>query len=122
MLLCDEILKLESRLLEDEIRKDPSLFGPILDDRFFEFGKSGRSFTKADCMEAGSLGEIKVEIEQFRVTELAADVVLATYRTVDRSSGDYANRSSIWKRTGGRWRMMFHQGTVGAQLSDENGQ
>lgn len=38
------------------------------------------------------------------------DAVLVTYRS--DSSGRRALRSSTWVREGGRWLLLFHQGTV----------
>jgi hypothetical protein len=39
--------------------------------------------------------------------------VLVTYfsRTTDEAGSRAALRSSIWKRDGDRWQMLFHQGT-----------
>jgi glyoxylase I family protein len=57
----------------------------------------------------------------FRLTPLADDVALVTYRvqrvaTAERPAAD-SLRSSIWKRCGdGTWRMRFHQGTPLSRL------
>jgi hypothetical protein len=47
----------------------------------------------------------EVTVQDFATRELAPDVVLVTYKTAS------ALRSSIWKRIGGKWQMIFHQGT-----------
>lgn len=109
--LTAHILKLEMDLLDNQVRSDPTRFGPLLDDTFFEFGKSGGSFTKDDCMRAGSLGSVRLSISQFRLQSIGDRAVLAVYRTVDEETGKAANRSSIWKSDGNRWKMIFHQGT-----------
>ncbi len=41
---------------------------------------------------------------------LADDVVHVTY--LSRQGERSARRSSIWLRTGGGWRLYFHQGTL----------
>jgi hypothetical protein len=105
------ILKLEMALLDNQVRSDPDRFGQLLDDTFFEFGKSGGSFTKDDCMDAGSLGSVRLSISQFRLQSIGEHAVLAVYRTVEKETGKAANRSSIWKSDGIRWKMIFHQGT-----------
>lgn len=42
--------------------------------------------------------------------ELAPRVVLLTFET--EYKGIWAHRSSVWTRTGERWLLHFHQGTV----------
>ncbi|EMR05956.1 hypothetical protein C772_01936 [Bhargavaea cecembensis DSE10] len=109
--LTAHILKLETALLDNQVRNDPNRFGPFLDESFFEFGKSGGCFSKADCISAGSLGSVRLNIEQFRLQTIGEHAVLALYRTVDKETGRAANRSSIWKSDGITWKMLFHQGT-----------
>jgi hypothetical protein len=52
----------------------------------------------------------------FKINQLAKNIVLATYK-VQKASADEKKmtpslRSSIWRKEKGRWRMVFHQGTV----------
>jgi hypothetical protein len=43
---------------------------------------------------------------------MAAEVILLTYRT--RRPDRVTLRSSVWRRDAeGRWRLVFHQGTIG---------
>ncbi|MCW1929316.1 nuclear transport factor 2 family protein [Bhargavaea beijingensis] len=109
--LTAHILKLEQSLLDNSIRNDPDRFGPLLDDSFFEYGKSGRRFTKADCLADGTLGGVNIRIRQFSLHRIDERAVLAVYQTEDAETGKMANRSSIWKSDGITWKMMFHQGT-----------
>jgi len=47
-----------------------------------------------------------------RVHAVTADVALLTYVSEARfDTLERANRSSLWVREGGRWRLRFHQGT-----------
>lgn len=41
---------------------------------------------------------------------LAADVVMLTFETDHQ--GRRARRVSLWRRSGGRWRLLYHQGTL----------
>ena len=41
---------------------------------------------------------------------LAADVVMLTFET--DHEGRRARRVSLWRRSGGRWRLLYHQGTL----------
>jgi hypothetical protein len=55
-----------------------------------------------------------VELVGFAVDELAPTVWLARYDTV--TGGVRHHRSSIWIRSGDRFRMRYHQGTRAADL------
>jgi hypothetical protein len=56
-----------------------------------------------------------MEMLDFQIKQLAADVVLATYKVVKhgetREAKKYSLRSSIWKINDDKWQMVFHQGT-----------
>ncbi|KZE39915.1 hypothetical protein AV656_01130 [Bhargavaea cecembensis] len=109
--LTHHILKLEQELLDTSVRNDPARFGPLLHDSFIEHGQSGRRFSKADCLEGGTLGSVNLRISQFKLLPISERAVLAVYRTENPETGKTANRSSIWKSDGITWKMMFHQGT-----------
>lgn len=109
--LTAHILKLEQSLLDTSVRNDPDRFGPLLDDSFFEYGKSGRRFSKADCLADGTLGSVNIRIRQFCLYRIGERAVLAVYRTEDMETGKMVNRSSIWESDGITWKMRFHQGT-----------
>ena len=93
--------------------------GRLLADEFVEFGGDGSVSTRAEVLawmetEAPS----KRALSDFRAQRLAVEIVLVTYRstrsgTVDESAR-HSLRSSIWKRFGPDWRMVFHQGTLTA--------
>jgi glyoxylase I family protein len=109
---------LRDRLLGYELalaRRDPAAVdGDLIDlltDDFLEFGQSGRVWTRETIAPLlgsspdGSAGAAAPELEAFEVTRLGEGVALVTYRAHG------TNRSSIWVRRDGRWRMRFHQGT-----------
>jgi glyoxylase I family protein len=116
---------LRDRLLGYELalaRRDPAAVdGDLVDlltDDFLEFGQSGRVWTRETIApllgsspdgSAGAAapegGAAAPELEAFEVTRLGEGVALVTYRAHG------TNRSSIWVRRDGRWRMRFHQGT-----------
>lgn len=110
---------LEESLFEPGVRSNLEQAGRLLADEFIEFGGDGSVSTRADVLawmqtEAPS----KRALSDFRAQRLAAEVVLVTYRStrsgaVDES-GRHSLRSSIWKRFGPDWRMVFHQGTLTA--------
>jgi hypothetical protein len=105
-MIHDEILAAEQRLLDPEVRASPAALSPLIADEFFEFGSSGRTYTREDVIaQLLAAPNFTVAMTEFRVLVLTPDVALATYRT-GRSL-----RSSIWRREGGSWRIVFHQGT-----------
>jgi hypothetical protein len=115
--VADQVRQLEERLLDPGVRASPQELDDLLADEFVEFGASGRTFDKRQIIE--SLGQESAVVRRwltgFTVTVLAPDVVLATYRSARQDSAEarpvHSLRCSIWKRTEGRWQIVFHQGT-----------
>ncbi len=111
--LSQELRELEESLLQADIRKSNRLV-ELLDDRFIEYGSSGRTYTKADLVETLQAESPVVQTaSDFSTTQLSPDVALLTYRIHRHSDPPvHTLRSSIWRRADGRWRMVFHQATV----------
>ncbi|MCP8967783.1 DUF4440 domain-containing protein [Ectobacillus ponti] len=108
--LKKHIQELEQQLLEPGVRTAPAELDKLLADSFFEFGSSGKVWYKQDM--TGGISVRKMTMSDFALHPLAEDVVLATYRVKDETRGVHTLRSSIWKRTGEQWQMVFHQGTL----------
>jgi hypothetical protein len=112
------IRALEEKLLAPSVRAMGETVGQLLDDDFIEFGASGATYDKASTVE-GLLteppGPIDRSIDDFRIRMLSAEIALATYRGTERYNDGRRRqtlRSSLWVRSGGQWKMTFHQGTV----------
>lgn len=111
--LAAELQELEELLLAPDVRKSKRLV-ELLADEFVEFGSSGRVYTRDDLVAVLQAESPVVQTtSDFRVTVLAPDVALLTYK-IRRHSQPPADtlRSSVWRRSGGRWQMVFHQATV----------
>ena len=110
------ILALERQLMLPEVRRDASRAGAMLDDGFVEFGSSGTIYGKSEVLAA--LAEDRAcppDIEAFSVRTIAPGVVLATYHAVRPGEAAVRSlRSSLWKLSDGRWKLVFHQGTATA--------
>lgn len=108
---CDHLRRLELSLLDDAVRNRPDEVSALLADDFVEFGSSGRIFDKQQIIDAirGDTGARR-SVTDFRARALSDDVALLTYR-VSGDGGRSSLRCSIWRRSGGSWRMLFHQGT-----------
>lgn len=109
------LFALETELLEPSVRNQPARVDALLADDFFEFGSSGRVWTKPVIIErlAGEAPILR-RVSDFAATLLAPDVALVTYRVERLDDGSTTLRSSLWAREGNRWRMRFHQGTPAA--------
>jgi hypothetical protein len=105
------IYRLECSLLTDPVRRSYEKLDTLIANEFFEFASSGAIYSKADILEQlPQEGPRKFVVTDFKTTELASDIILATYKvTVDNKN---SLRSSIWKLNNqGRWQIIFHQGT-----------
>ncbi len=113
MPVADEILALEKQLLHPHTRKTPAEILRILSDEFLEFGASGKIYDSAKAVEVlAGLDSGPYVLGDFALRELAAGIVLATYRL--QAAGKTSLRSSIWRFERGRWCLLFHQGTPAA--------
>ncbi len=106
----------ETRLADWQFRRSARDVAELLDDRFCEFGSSGRTFNKADLIRMlQEESRFQAELTAFRPVQLGTDLVLVTYRARILKHGSEkaacSLRSSIWLRANGKWRVLFHQGT-----------
>ncbi len=109
----EKLRELEESLWRAETRFDRDHMDKVMTDDFIEFGRSGKVYTKAESLSA-SIQEIlaKFPLKDFQVHEVAEGAVLITYVSeVQYDSLETANRSSIWVKRNGQWRLRFHQGT-----------
>jgi hypothetical protein len=110
-----EILNLEKQLLLAEVRGSAERIAELLAEECFEYGASGTiyRFYRGDTFDHGP--QRNWEIVDFEARELAAGVVLATYRLLKHDEPNaglrMTLRSSIWKLIDGKWKLVFHQGT-----------
>ena len=84
----------------------------LLADEFVEFGASGKVWTKPEVVAAmASSQPIERTFEELTVRELSPSICLVTYRVIDATPRSASLRSSLWRRDGETWQMLFHQGT-----------
>jgi ribonuclease HI len=111
----ERITALEKSLLDPAVRADAAEVAYLLHPDFQEIGASGRTLTKEDAL-AMLAGEDRFEapvVDVLTTRDLTPDLIQIIYRTVPTGrSGDRAVlRTSLWQRAGGRWQMVWHQGT-----------
>lgn len=112
----DTIRQLEECLWITETRFDNALMDKLFAADFFEFGRSGRTYARAELLfdpQSAELIDATIPLPEFHARHLSADVVQVTYVSEVRYGEkiERANRSSIWSREGAGWQLRFHQGT-----------
>jgi hypothetical protein len=117
MSVADELLELEKKLLDPDLRRAPEKLAHFLADDFIEFGSSGHAYDKKRVLFLLKKQlPSRLQIEEFRAIEISDSAALVTYRAYSesaRSNGTrYSLRSSLWMRRDGEWQMTFHQGTT----------
>jgi hypothetical protein len=103
----------EMRLLEPHVRASADLLEALLDPEFSEIGASGTLWSRAAIISAltGNQGRAQsgYEVTGMSGTLLAQGVVHLTFTT--SAGGRRAHRSSLWRQSGDRWQIYFHQAT-----------
>ena len=117
--LAAHLQALERALHDPVVRGDVAQLAALLDDDFSEIGSSGVCFDRA-----AALAEIPRERAQVEIVSTDYDCVLLVptlaqvrYRSwyvIDGERQREALRSSLWRRHGEAWRVVFHQGTPAA--------
>lgn len=115
----EEVVALELALLTPEVRRSRARLEELLDPEFSEIGASGRLWGREAVIEM-LVGDEDRDRDQASRTPLptaemagrpaAPGLILLTY--VSDPGGRAARRSSLWRRSGGSWRVLFHQGTL----------
>lgn len=114
--LTEELLELEKKLVDPELRSTPEKLAPLLADDFIEFGSGGHAFDKKRVLFLlRRLAPAEMFIEEFRVISVCDSAALVTYRACTESTRNstarYSLRSSLWVLRDGGWQIVFHQGT-----------
>jgi hypothetical protein len=96
-----------------DTRHDRALMDQTFAPDLVEFGRSGRRYTRDDLLPTGESHPIDATLHALTITDLTPSIALVTYISeLRRPTGtEWANRSSLWDRSKGRWQIRFHQGT-----------
>jgi DNA-binding MarR family transcriptional regulator len=104
---------LEDSLWRPETRSDRDYMERLLSPDFFEFGRSGRVYTREDIVGMRFTKPIDYALRDFKITPLDRQVALVTYVSeVAANEPVRGNRSSLWRKTQQGWQLSFHQGTA----------
>ncbi|MFC4173522.1 DUF4440 domain-containing protein [Microvirga sp. GCM10011540] len=110
--------ELETSLLRPEVRASRDALSKLLANDFVEFGSSGRVYDRDQVIEGlnqessyPAPGRMTYEFSVRRLSEVVALVTYRVSRRMPDGEEFQTRRSSIWQLIGGRWQMVFHQGT-----------
>lgn len=109
-----ELHRLEESMWQQSHRFDLAFQEARFASDFFEFGRSGRVYDRAQAIRTDSQPiAARLPLANLRFRVLDAQTVLLTYDSAAEYDGvmEYARRSSIWYRSSSGWVMRFHQGT-----------
>ena len=102
------ILELERRLAEGSC--SPAELEGLLHPDFLEVGISGKTWGREETLSVlRSRSAKQVDLVLLGDRPLARDLRQLVYWL--SSAGTSSIRSSIWRRDGSSWRILFHQGT-----------
>jgi hypothetical protein len=110
------LFDLEKQLHSFETRSNDQKLATLLGENFFEFGSSGKIWSRKDILERlpSEDQNTLIESSQYQATPLADQVVLVTYvsrRVMKDAPAMEFLRSSVWRKNPNGWQMEFHQGT-----------
>jgi hypothetical protein len=91
-------------------------FENLTDADFREVGASGRRYSRQYVLDTLAQRQLMPhgdvwETSEFHCIELGPDTYLLTY-TLLQDHVRLTRRASIWRRTTGKWQIVYHQGTV----------
>lgn len=91
-------------------------------DEFWEVGASGNVYTKQNVIETllerynnPDYKDIW-EAKDFELAKIAPDNYLLTYVLIQDKTR-ITRRSTIWRKVGGNWKILYHQGTIIKELN-----
>lgn len=109
------LTSLEEGLWLAATRFDMGWMENVLAADFFEIGRSGTRYSRQECLAIpASDFTVELPLPDLKIRSLSGEIAQVTYRSVFCSGGETLNglRSSIWRRNGDRWELLFHQGTA----------
>lgn len=113
--VLDELRRREPIFHRPEFGTTRADFERMTASDFWEIGASGQRYSRAHVLDVlehrvPDPAEHAWITRDFHCRELGADTYLLTY-TLEQGKR-VSRRSTIWRRSGGEWLIVFHQGTL----------
>jgi hypothetical protein len=110
MSLEETLIALERSLHDHAVRADSEAVANLLSAEFFEFGASGRVWTRGAILaELATENPAHITSRDYACQPLSPEITLLTY--ISETPQRRVLRSSLWRLEGETWRLVFHQGT-----------
>ncbi len=103
----------------------PEDFERLMSPDYWEIGASGRRYSRTFILETLKKQPLvdseaaNWQTTDFACRQLGPDTYLLTY-TLDQN-GRVTRRTTVWRRNGANWQILFHQGTL-TETTDEGTQ
>jgi hypothetical protein len=113
--VLEELIKREPIFHRPEFGTTRRDFEAMTEPDFWEVGASGRRYSREYVLDElekrhATPHEDIWETRDFHCAEIAPDNYLVTYTLLQ--GGRLTRRSTIWRRYGLDWKIVFHQGTI----------
>jgi hypothetical protein len=114
--IAKELKKREPIFHHPEYGRKKEDFERMTEETFWEVGASGSRYSRKfvfDTLEARFKNPPKEEweIKDFHCLEISKNNYLVTY-TLIQDKERITRRSTIWKKSGKEWKILYHQGTI----------
>ena len=114
--ILEELKQREPIFHHAKVGTNDEEFRQLIDADFWEVGASGRRYSADHVVETlveryASPHADNWRAEGFHVLEIATDNFLLTY-TLIQDEVRVSRRSTIWRRIGDDWKILYHQGTL----------
>lgn len=111
---AEQLTRLEEDLWREDTRFDAPYMEQVMAEDFIEFGRSGRIYDRRECLSHDPEPiEAALPLPDLDLRMITTDVAQVTYNSHVTYDGQLlkGRRSSIWRRAGDSWQLVFHQGT-----------
>jgi hypothetical protein len=108
------LTRLEEAMWREETRFDRAFMEGALASDFFEFGRSGGTYTRQQILDLPQEPiDAQLPLQDLQLRLLGANTAQVTYNSVVRYRDvvEFGRRSSIWSKSEDSWVLRFHQGT-----------
>jgi hypothetical protein len=114
--VLEELQSREPIFHRPELGTSRDAFEAMTDANFWEVGASGRRYSREYVIDTlverhSKPHEDVWETRGFHCLQLSSDTYLLTY-TLVQDRVRVTRRSTIWRNDEGRWKILYHQGTV----------
>lgn len=114
--ILEELRQREPIFHHAKIGTEEEGFRSLIETEFWEVGASGRLYSADEVVDTlveryASPHEDNWKAEGFHCLEISSDNYLLTY-TLIQDEIRISRRSTIWRRSGDDWKILFHQGTL----------